>query len=849
MRCGRRQVLGMTGAVAVLATLPTTVAQAAARTADQERILSQLTEAYAGNDTTNADPTVKLKVTAIQATAQAAMNTFNTLAQADTSNVLFRGITSTATEVIYVTEYTNLAAIALATVTPGAAFFARSDIQQRVIDALQWHYDRHFSKTSAGYVGNWFQWEIGMPTVITRSLVLLRDVVAAYKPDLTSDFVATMDNYLRGGDRATVIGDVDLASRFHTGANLVDITTNRILQGALLGDDARITKAVSNQLTAYNRIDRANLVNNVTDGFYPDGSFVQHDSVAYTGSYGKILLAKVMLTIKVLAQTPYLAGRDLTGTVQDWVAGSFAPVIYEGYLMEIVKGRGVSRTTTGYTDVVGIIESATDLSRFRPAADAAKLRSWVKFVTRSSKSTVAATSFVSPATIAAWAALMTDTALPATDTFRRAQSTFNAMERDVHVGDGYAFALARTSERISKYEYMSNENLKPWFQGDGAYYLYLAGDDQTTAYGASYYALVDPTRLAGVTAPVEDRTPVPGLYGVAWYDNPDAGFTSSSVSQNTYIYFPKSTDAWSGGTSLGSYGIAGLRLSSEVTWRDKQAGRLPQDLVAYQGTAGVKTYVMLGDKIVVLTAGVTDPAGREVTTTVDSRTSAPSATVTLLGQRRDGVPTTGDVTSTPMSWLRWYDAARGKAVGYVFLDKHPVSASVKPTSANLRSVRVSNPNTVVSSKLAWVGYSTPASSQPDSCAYVIVPGSTADLNVVSHQIEIVANTASVQAVTDRSLLLTGANFFAPDGGKAGRIKSSGPATVLLQENNDRTVTLSVSDPTQKATALSVEIHVPWLSLVYADPGVRPAFGKTSSVISYDVATSYGKTFTATFRRK
>jgi len=31
--------------------------------------------------------------------------------------------------------------------------------------------------------------------------------------------------------------------------------------------------------------------------------------------------------------------------------------------------------------------------------------------------------------------------------------------------------------------------------------------------------------------------------------------------------------------------------------------------------------------------------------------------------------------------------------------------------------------------------------------------------------------------------------------------------------------------------------------------VRPAFGKTSSVISYDVATSYGKTFTATFRRK
>ena len=53
------------------------------------------------------------------------------------------------------------------------------------------------------------------------------------------------------------------------------------------------------------------------------------------------------------------------------------------------------------------------------------------------------------------------------------------MDRTVHRRPGYAFALARSSDRISKYEYMSGENLMPWFQGDGAHYLYLAGQDQT----------------------------------------------------------------------------------------------------------------------------------------------------------------------------------------------------------------------------------------------------------------------------------------------------------------------------------------------------------------------------------
>src|SRR4029453_1284170 len=119
-----------------------------------------------------------------------------------------------------------------------------------------------------------------------------------------------------------VDGDVDLDSRFHTGANLADITTNRILQGALLGGDAgeaRIRKALEDQLTVLATVDPYHLQHGVTDGYYADGSFIQHASVAYTGSYGKGLLTRVVQTLKILDGTGFANGEALVPVVQGWV--------------------------------------------------------------------------------------------------------------------------------------------------------------------------------------------------------------------------------------------------------------------------------------------------------------------------------------------------------------------------------------------------------------------------------------------------------------------------------------------------------------------------------------------------
>ena len=76
---------------------------------------------------------------------------------------------------------------------------------------------------------------------------------------------------------------------------------------------------------------------------------------------------------------------------------------------------------------------------------------------------------------------------PGSQPVEKGSYAFNAMDKNIQVGDGFAFALSRSSNRISKYEYMSGENLKPWFQGDGAFYLYLAGRDQSKSFGVKLY--------------------------------------------------------------------------------------------------------------------------------------------------------------------------------------------------------------------------------------------------------------------------------------------------------------------------------------------------------------------------
>ncbi|MFC7592436.1 polysaccharide lyase family 8 super-sandwich domain-containing protein [Nonomuraea antimicrobica] len=496
-------------------------------------------------------------------------------------------------------------------------------------------------------------------------------------------------------------------------------------------------------------------------------------------------------------------------------------------MMEIVKGRAVSRTVTGYADVGVIVEAIADLADHVGAAEALALRKYVRFLPAADTA-----AFVSPVSIARYAAIRADSAVPAADLNAPERSVaYNAMDKTVHRRPGYAFALARSSERISKYEYMNGENLMPWFQGDGAYYLYLAGEDQREVFGVDYYTAVSPYRLAGITAPVEERRTVPDLYGRFWYDNPDhpLNFTSSSESQNTYVYFPRAGNAFSGGATLGAYGVAGMVQSDDAAYTAKQAGLLPDDFVAYRNARATKSWFMLDDEIVVLAADVSGQGGRAAVTTVDSRIAALADAVALTGEGWDGGAWRAGDTAPPR-WLRYANGTRRTAIGYAFLTRQPVTAGLETVTRSRRVVRTSNPDTSVTKNVFTASIAHPATGGAAALAYALVPNATeARLRAYARgPLSVLVNNRHVQAIEHKALGLVAANVFTDGPRHAGRLLVDGPASVIVR-SGERTV-VAVSDPTMRRDRVDVVLHGPRLRLETADEGVtvRRVPGASSS---------------------
>ncbi|TDD13341.1 silent information regulator protein Sir2 [Kribbella turkmenica] len=830
----RRCLLSFVPATALLTAVNPAPSARATRSAvaDANQLLTNTVAIYAGTPESNARPEVAAKLTAIDRTAR----TWLTAMDGAGAGELFAGLPLGTSDPNLNASYLHLYEIALATKRPGPAsdLQGNEQIRARVAEKLVWLHENYYGDQSTGYYGNWFHWEIGISTHVSKTLALL-DAPA----ELIARYVPSMDAYLRNGKD----GDVDLDSRFHTGANLVDITANRLLQGALMGDDARIRKALQDQFTVFATIDPYNLQHGVTDGYYADGSFIQHSSVAYTGSYGKGLLSRVVQTIKVLAGTEYAQSDDLVGVVQGWVEHGFAPLIFEGWMMEIVKGRAVSRTTTGYADVAVVVEAVVDLADYATGTDAGRLESFAKFTARP---TINPNSFVSPVSIARFADLKADPAIVPADLNPAASTTaFNAMDRTVHRRPGFAFALARNSDRISKYEYMSGENLLPWFQGDGAHYLYLSGQDQTQAFGIDYFTTVSPYALGGVTAPVETRRSIPELYGTPYYDNPDhpLNFTPSSESQNTYVYFPTGTNAYSGGASLGAYGAAGWVQSSDFAYASREI--LPDDFVVYRNAEATKSWFLLDDEIVVLAAGVRD-ADRAVTTTIDTRIAAPGDAVTITGERRDGEAWTGTGTTDPR-WLRYANGA--VSLGYYFLQPSQVSVELQQVTRSRRVVRTSNPDTAVTKQVFGLTVAQPAGSKR-SMAYALVPNATESaLRGYRHgRVTMLSNTPRLQAIRHRGLGLTGANTFGPGRHHLPGLTIDGPASVLLQRHKDGSITVAASDPTTSRDTITVNLWAEHLRPVSADPGVQVVRTPTGTRLTFTTHHTYGRSLTVKLLR-
>ncbi len=98
------------------------------------------------------------------------------------------------------------------------------------------------------------------------------------------------------------------------------------------------------------------------NGFYKDGSYIDHQDVPYTGAYGVVLLEGISQMMPMIKESPFKTTQDNT-TLSNWIDEGFMPLIYKGEMMDLSRGRAISRENeTSHTASATVMKSLLRLS-------------------------------------------------------------------------------------------------------------------------------------------------------------------------------------------------------------------------------------------------------------------------------------------------------------------------------------------------------------------------------------------------------------------------------------------------------------------------------------------------------
>lgn len=703
-------------------------------------------------------------------------------------------------------SYTRLRTIATAWATPGTSLSDSTEAADTLLGALRFlHADAY--NTGRPESGNWWFWEIGAPRALMDTCVLLREKIPA--ADLAK-YTSTVAKFCPDPDRRTNIPTLS-----ETGANRADKAVIVALRGLLAQDPTTLALA-RDGLSDVRDKGKNSLFTYVTsgDGFYEDGSFVQHGSVAYTGTYGSVLLGGAGQLIALLADSEWAVTDPKTSVLYEAVERTFSPVVFDGLMMDAVRGRAISREKApDHKDGAAAVTNILQLADGAPAAYAERWRALAKgWISRNK--TRPYLSLVGVPAIARAKAVLDDPAVPATGRLT-GHFAFADMDRVVHRRPGWALTLSLSSKRIAAYEAGNGENLHGWYTGDGMAYLY-DGDD-LGQFGDGFWATVDPYRLPGTTVDTRERADI-GTGG------------------GTGTYRPKNEVA--GGAVL-----------------DDRFGAAAMELMADGSTLRArKAWFFLDNAVLALGADITASDGRTIETVVENRNlSADGAPrLTVDGRRRPSH--TG--WSAPLPGARW--AHLDGTGGYVFPD-HPgrraddavrLHALREERTGAWRDINTGadtgGSTTPVTRRYLTLWLDHGASPAASSYAYVLLPGASATATAVwshSRPVRIVANDSTAQAVEARRHGLVAAHFWQP--GSAAGITASGPCTVIARRGGDG-ISLAVADPGRTGTSVSVELPFPVRKVVRADDTVSVTPGRRP-VVTVRVAGSRGHTHTAHLR--
>jgi hyaluronate lyase len=694
----------------------------------------------------------------------------------------------------------RLRQMSLAYATPGSSLYHDAALGKATLAGLDWLVLHHY-RAGKPSIGNWWDWQIGTPLYLLDVLSLMH----AETPDALRARVLAAVNWYVPDPRYRTRSDGSLHNaEAETGANLLDKALAGILSGMLGRDEKRVALGRDAISPALELTDKG-------DGFYRDGSFVQHSYVPYTGSYGAVALADFSRLVTLLSRSTWPITDANLSNVFLWARDSYAPWFIDGAMPDAVRGRKIATPSqTEHSVGRSMIAYLAVLAESAPPADAASLRSVIKGQMARDRSFgaryLAAPSGVGTSGLSLYelGLLKKIAAAPAIAAAPEPQGArlFASMDRAILRGDGYAAVLSMASPRMSSFESGNGENLRGWWTGMGMLSLYTA--DQTQ-FGGGFWATVDSLRLPGTTTDRSD-----GGRPEAWkkYWN---------------------TESWVGGATQGSYAALGMAFSlREVTGSPLQ---------------GKKSWFLLGDRILALGADISDGQGAVETIVENRKLSEPSAKLVV-----DGAPLPQG-RKTGARWAHLRDERAGSSIGYVFPQGADIDTERAERSGNWRTLNDQQSDKEVRATFQTLSIPNAASR---SYAYMLLPAASEAATAQAARdpgVRIEANDGRAAAVVDKRANVYAANLWqagsAPRDGKL-YVSASGPVAVVVAEQKGARLHLSVADPTQQQATLELTVARPVGVLLSASPGVTVLATAPQLRLRIDTAHAAGSGCSATF---
>lgn len=685
-------------------------------------------------------------------------------------------------------SYSRLKSMALAYAMNGSPLKGNASLISDVISGLDWVYTNWYNESETQF-GNWWDFQIGTPKTLT-------DITAVLYSSLTAQQVT---NYMNAVNKF-MPDPYSCNGSTSTGANRVDCAQAVAVRGVIVKDSAKIARA---------RDALSNVLLYVTagDGFYTDGSFIQHSNIAYTLSYGNVLIGGMADIIYLLNGSTWEVTDPNKANFYKWMYDSYEPVLYKGAGMDMLRGRAISReASTDHSAGAGVIATLIKISQFAPAADSAAFKQMVKRWI--SEDTYLDFYTVAPIYVIPLAeAIMKDMSISASPDLVK-HYEFNNMDRSVHLRPDFGFGISKNSKRVARYEMINNENLKGWYTGEGMTYLYNSDLGQ---FADDFWPTVNKYRLPGTT--VDTRT------------------LSDSYGQSG------SNNGWSGGTTLlGQYGASGMNLSG-----------FGCTLV------GKKSWFMFDDEIVCLGAGITSTDSRTIETIVEQRklNSAGNNALTVNGTVKPAGLGWNE-TMSGVNWAHLEGNTAGSDIGYYFPGASTVKGLRQAQSGTWRSINAGGSTDTRTRNYVTMWFDHGINPSNATYSYVLLPNKTAS-QVSSYaskpDIEILENSAQAQCVKEKNLAITAANFWQNATKTTDIITSSTFASVLVKETAGPVSTLdvAVSDPTMDNTgAIVLEINKSAASVASKDAAVTVLQLSPTIKLSVNVSGAKGKAFTAKF---